>query len=279
MPARIRTRPTARKVKGAVSKAGKVRRILNCVPSRNTENDWQFEHALMAGLTPERAPPPSIDLREPWWKIGDQGSTGSCVGWACADSVLRWHLAKANRLHTSTLLSTRFTWMAAKETDEFLTPPTTFIEAEGTSLKAALDISRKYGTIEDRLLPFGAGTLYQGDPREFFARAATLKIASYVNLGRDLTHWRRWISENGPILTRLDVDRTWDEADNNNGNLGIYDASSARGGHAVALVGYDQSGFIVRNSWGVSWANKGFAFASNGYASDAFTEAYGVTSS
>ena len=45
----------------------------------------------------------------------------------------------------------------------------------------------------------------------------------------------------------------------------------------MALVGYDQNQFIVRNSWGTSWGNKGFAYASNAYAAAAFTEAYGVS--
>ena len=30
-----------------------------------------------------------------------------------------------------------------------------------------------------------------------------------------------------------------------------------QGGHAVTLVGYDKTGFIIRNSWGTMWGNKG----------------------
>jgi C1A family cysteine protease len=32
----------------------------------------------------------------------------------------------------------------------------------------------------------------------------------------------------------------------------------------------------VRNSWGLAWGDKGFAYASDAYAAAAFTEAYGV---
>jgi len=33
----------------------------------------------------------------------------------------------------------------------------------------------------------------------------------------------------------------------------------ADGGHAIAIVGYAEQGFIIQNSWGTSWGNGGFA--------------------
>jgi hypothetical protein len=254
-----------------------VKRILNCMESLDTENDWTMDTALEAGALRAAAIPDSVDLREDWWTIGDQGSTGSCVGWATADSVLRWHFVKAGRITKNDLLSPRFIWMAAKETDQFISRPTTFIEADGTSLKAALDIARKYGSVLDKVLPFEHGTLYQGSAKSFYAIAAFLRIIGYFNLGRDPKTWREWIANNGPILTRLNVDDTWYSAAANQGKLEAYQADSGRGGHAVALVGYTPNHFIVRNSWGtVMWGDLGFGYASDAYATAAFTEAYGV---
>lgn len=253
------------------------RRILNCLPSTDTERDWRLEHAGDAGiLAAGAAPPRSKDLREAWWRIGDQGSTGSCVGWASADSVLRWHFVKAGRLTQTEALSPRFEWMAAKETDEFTSRPSTFIESEGTSLKSALDVARRYGAVRDSLLPFRTGALYTGDGNTFYAMAAQLKISMYFNLGRSLGAWRTWLVFKGPIFTRLGVDATWDDADITHGNLDLYRPDTVRGGHAVALVGYTTDRFIVRNSWGTAWGDKGFGYASLAYAEDAFTEAYGV---
>ena len=254
------------------------KRIRNCTPSRDTQHDWQFEHAVAARtLTRARVRiPASKDLRENWWKVGDQGDTGSCVGWASVDSVLRWHFIKAKRLKKDQLLSVRFQWMASKETDVFTHRATTFIEEAGTSLKSALDIARKYGSVEESVLPF-SGTLSTLDEEVFYATAATRKISSYYSLinGNKLNNFRNWIARNGPILTRLDCDSSWDNI-KRNGKLASYDAESADGGHAIALVGYTQDYFIVRNSWGTSWGDKGFAYASNDYARAAFTEAYGV---
>jgi C1A family cysteine protease len=108
-----------------------------------------------------------------------------------------------------------------------------------------------------------------------------LKISSYYNLSlqrpSDIDEWKRWLATKGPILTRLDVDRTWYDASDNSGNLDAYRPETARGGHAVALVGYTPDRFIIRNSWGTGWGDKGFGYASLAYAQDAFTEAYGVS--
>lgn len=251
--------------------------VLNCLPSRNTERDWTFSDARQAGLLALDVIPASVDLREDWWAIGNQGNTGACVGWAVADSALRWLFVKANRLDKAELLSVRYVWMAAKETDDLSSRPTTFIETGTTSVKAAMDVVRDYGIVLDTLLPFANGQLYTGAMHVFYAHAASLRIASYFNLGRDLQDWRSWIVNRGPIITRLDIDQTWIDANKDNANLNVYQPDPAGQGHAVALVGYTEDYFIVRNSWGTDWGDGGYAYASNAYAAAAFTEAYGVT--
>jgi C1A family cysteine protease len=256
----------------------RVKRILNVVPSRETERDWELEQADAALGRAAVTVPKAKDLREDWWRVGDQGTTGSCVGWATADALLRWHFVKSGRISQTDALSKRFIWMASKETDEFQTSPTTFIENSGTSLKAALDVARRYGAVKESVLPFSGTRLYGGKAETFYALAAQLKIQAYFNLslsrGSSIEAWRRWLATRGPILTRLDVDDAWDDT---TGNLDVYQPKTKHGGHAVALVGYTPDRFIVRNSWGTSWGERGFAYASLAYAKDAFTEAYGIT--
>lgn len=61
------------------------RRILNCLPSSETHNNWFADNAGDAGiLAAALRIPPSKDLRNPWWKIRDHWTTVSCVGWATA---------------------------------------------------------------------------------------------------------------------------------------------------------------------------------------------------
>jgi len=259
------------------------KRICNLVPSRNTESDWRIEHAVAANAiaAPAAALPASVDLREPsWWNIGDQENTGSCVGWASADSVARYHMVKAGKIAKPGLLSPRYTWMASKETDVFTNRPETFIELAGTSLKAAMDILRKYGAVPESLLPFHISTLmFSGSENTFYAIAATHRIAAYFNLFKDLNNWRTWLATHGPIMAGLSVDATWDHATATQGKLDTFQPNTVRGGHAVCIVGYrTDKRFIIRNSWGTSWGDHGFAYASEAYINAGFyNESYGVT--
>lgn len=258
------------------------RRICNVVPSRGTEQDWTYQDAIGGGaLMAVAAPPPSKDLRAAWWAVGDQEDTGSCVGWATADGVVRYHMVQAGRLANNVLLSPRFVWMSSKETDEFVNRAETFIEEAGTSLKAAMDIARKFGVVTANELPFHIVTkMYTGSENTFYAVAAQRKIASYFNLKKNLNQWKSWLASNGPIMAALNVDASWDNASPaNGGNVDVFQPNTARGGHAITIVGYTATGkFIARNSWGKAWGDKGFAYLSPAYIAAAFfDESYGVT--
>jgi hypothetical protein len=257
------------------AKTREVRRVLNCIHSRDTVKDWRFENAAAAGLVAAAPLPKAKDLRETWWSVGDQGQTGACVGWATADGVLRWHFTKAGRIAKTERIAPRFIWMAAKETDTYTSYASTFLELDGTSLKSALDVARKFGTVKDDVLPFEPPKLYQGEARTFYTLASQLRIVSYHNLGINQDDWRKWLAQNGPILARLDVDDTWQNASAAKPNLDDYHEPSQPAGHAVTIVGYTPDRFIIRNSWGKGWGDKGFAYASLSYAK-AFDEAYGV---
>jgi C1A family cysteine protease len=258
-------------------------RICNFVPSPEKSNrtDWEFDDALEGGaLWTAGQLPPTVDLRQPWWTIGDQGDTGSCVGWASTDGVARYLLVKAGRLDEKTTLSPRFTWMAAKETDEDNEWPTTMIENAGVNPKPALDVLRRFGAVPDTLLPFTISTaMYTGPTKPFYVTAAKYKIGSYFNLKCDLRQWRVWLAENGPILAGVNIDDTWDRATSTGGKLDIFRGDTTRGGHAVTVVGYtEDQRFIVRNSWGTEWGDSGFAYVSEDYIKSAFfNESYGVT--
>lgn len=257
-------------------------RICNLEHSKETEKDWPVSLGYIVGaLNAPAELPPNVDLRESWWSVGDQELTGSCVGWAVADGIMRYLLVSAGLLKQDIPLSTRFVWMASKETDEFADRPETFLEQAGTSLKAAADVCRKFGLALDDELPFHLdGAMYLKDPRLFYASASQRRAQSYFNAGKNLEVWKRAIVDGFPILVGLNVDSAWDSAAKTKGAIEKFDPNTTRGGHAVAIVGYLDNGdyFIVRNSWGDLWGDKGFGYVSREYIYQAFfDEAYVLT--
>jgi C1A family cysteine protease len=256
-------------------------RICNLVPSVDTDQDFTIKDAVAAGALPTAGKlPASVDLRASWWKINDQENTGSCVGWATADGVVRWHMHQAGKLKSADMLSPRHVWMASKETDSIRGIPETFLEESGTMLKAAMHVAHKFGVALETDLPFHiATTMYTGDENTFYAKASQHRIASYTNLKQDLTDWKTWLANNGPILVGLNVDESWDDAGANGGKIDVFKPNTVRGGHAVALVGYRTDGrFIVRNSWGTGWGDQGFGYVKPSYIKAAFyDESYGAT--
>jgi hypothetical protein len=261
-----------------VSRGG-VRRVFNCTESHDQHKDWSLQKAKVLGLSATKKKiPPAKDLREPWWNVGNQGSTGSCVGWALADSVLRYHFVKSGKLRKHEHISVRYIWMASKEMDHECAYPTTFLDDAGTSAKSALSVVTKIGALKTSVLPFH-GRLVNLKEAHFLRVAGRLKVKAYFNLCRTqsgkLDRFKEWLSHHGPILTRLKVDPSWIDI-KPDGRLEKYNKKKANGGHAVSLVGYTPAYFIVRNSWGPRWGHKGFAFASYEYVKDAFHEAYGI---
>jgi hypothetical protein len=157
--------------------------------------------------------------------------------------------------------------------------PTTFIENAGTSLKGALDVARKFGSVKETVLR-SAARLYPARRSTFYAVAAQLKILSYFNLslqpGGSIDAWRRWLATPGrssraststargttPATTRA----TW--------TLPAEPGAAATRSRSSATRPTASSSATAGER---RWGDKGFGYASLAYVQDAFTEAYGIS--
>jgi hypothetical protein len=213
------------------------------------------------------------------------------VGWALADSVMRWHLVELGRLSERQRLSPRFIWMASKEwqaqrvakehptLDTLLGDwqPSTFLEEASTTVKDGLEVARQLGAVPESSLRW-TGPLNRGSEAEFYARAAHFKLHGYFRVDvpaheARLRRWRQWIAQQGPILLVVETDRTL------LAGPPVLDAFRRRQRvdmHACALVGYDGQGFLLRNSWGHGWGRRGYAVATPEWLRRAARESYGV---
>lgn len=251
-------------------------RMLNCIPSREIHLDAIF--VPNQPMTGPRQLPAEVDLRSnPHYpSVDDQMGTGACVGFAAAATV-QFAFKKAGK-NLGDKIGPRFIWMACKEADQFVERPTTMVELAGTSIKTAVQVLERWGCVTEKHLPMtgGLSTLKEDS---FYELAAELCIKGYRYL--HVAQWTSWLTEQGtPIITAFNVDSSFDNVNvDPTEPLSIY-GGNFRGGHAVAIVGFEYRNgtivFIIRNSWGSDWGDKGHAYVTLGWAMEAFGESWGL---
>ena len=227
-----------------LAQEGTMNRILNCKPSRDTHRDWTFAHARSAGvLTARAALPRTVDLRAPWWKVGDQLATGSCVGWALADSVLRWHFTGAGKLDQKELLSPQV-HLDGGEGDRSVRDPADDVHRDrGDQPEGRARHRPQVRRGPDDVLPFRSGrsctrTKHQrSTPSPRSSRSPATSTSGRTS-NNGAPGWpRTGRSSRGSTSTRPGTMRR-----RRQGNLDVYHPATVRGGHAVSLVGYTESG-------------------------------------
>lgn len=102
---------------------------------------------------------------------------------------------------------------------------------EGMTIKEALNYLYKHGVSSN---------------------AGVMKIRKYAMIGSELA-LKQAILLNGPCIGALRVYNDGYEFWRKD-----YDSQDLLGGHAICIVGWNKNGFIIRNSWGRSWGNKGY---------------------
>ena len=92
--------------------------------------------------------------------------------------------------------------------------------------------------------------------------AANYKIGSYSTiLASDVAAIKAALADNNVLSAYVTVDSNFDQAEGDY----VWDSlGTVYGGHAVAIVGYDDTkqAWKIANSWGTSWGNNGFGWIS-----------------
>jgi hypothetical protein len=224
------------------------------------------------------------------WEVQDQGTASACVGFAVGDGLLRFLMAKnsVEGFKFSDHFSTRFLWMAAKETDGDHTYPTSFMENEGTSIGNALHFVHKMGCVREHIFP--ESHKVTSHSRDTLTEEAKPYIVSgyftlcWPSIGpnqvKDLPKelLKKWLNQVGPIVLHIYTDNSWRNHSDQLLDTYVEDDYKPIYNHAVCLVGYtEKDHFIIRNSKGPDWGQRGFAYVTYEYLLYAVREAIGAT--
>jgi hypothetical protein len=254
------TRPEAasrRAPERAVPADERMGRKLDAVPDRIDVRDWFYQPAL--------APLPDILINcESVPEILDQGSEGACTGFALA-AVVNYLLAARNVKRRA---SPRMLYEMARKYDEW--PGEHY---EGSSARGGMKGWMAHGVVSaERWTMKMAGAKHLTTELAKEGRQ-TPGGAYYRVMHRQIRDMHAALNEAGILYVTLMVHKGWDEPGPRkqtvrwveHGNLRERDFpvitrdGSADSGHAVAIVGYTESGFIIQNSWGPTWGVGGFA--------------------
>jgi hypothetical protein len=172
----------------------------------------------------------------------DQGTTPASVGFALAAVLNYLRAGRGDTERVSPLLM----YENAKRYDEWAGQ-----EHEGSSLRGALRGLNRHGAPLERDTPPNPGPKTSLSP-EATARALENRPASYARVQPNIEHLKAAVYEHQAILCSAILHKGWHSPEN--GRIHWQKKSTQdSGGHAFAIVGYDDAGFIVQNSWGPDW--------------------------
>lgn len=178
--------------------------------------------------------PDTLDYRPQLQKIRNQGGQGTCYAQSAA-CMKEWQ----------------------EKIDEYFSPQFFYNNREndnddGMYGRDVMKLLMEIGICKEGTYPYGRVENKKYIPRKVYKEAEKYRIKSYARVN-SIDDLKRSLFKNGPCLIALPVynygPEFWRPQLENYNILG---------GHAVTVIGYDEEGFILRNSWSKKWADKGY---------------------
>ena len=223
-------------------------RKLNARPDPIDFRDRMFEPTLIEV-------PPRIQLAE-YRRYGvpilNQGNEGACTGFGLA-TIANYLLRRRSIDPSVDQVSPRMLYEMAKRYDEW--PGEGY---SGSSARGAVKGWHKHGVCLETSWPYAPD-----NPGSFTETvttdAARRPLGAYYRVNHeDIVSLHSAIAEVGILYATAKVHTGWN-AVTEQGDIPFNPDDPIVGGHAFAIVAYDENGFWVQNSWGLDWGVSGFA--------------------
>lgn len=296
---RIKKPKTAKPVSTPMGTVASIRgRVFDARPDRLDFRDLPYRPPLRS--LPPRFPADLFikQFLPSYVKAGlvlNQGTQGACTGFglACVANYLLWVRHHANNSREAfESVSPQMLYQLARRYDEW--PGQDY---EGSSCRGALKGWHKHGVCSARFWPYKlrhTGEPVFVPPKKGWDRDAGRRtIGVYYRVKKEsVVDLQAAIAEIGAVYASAQAHDGWDmllqakqplpppkSHDELPAIPPVTDRKSM-GGHAFALVGFNERGFIVQNSWGEKWGASGFALLPYEdwieHATDAWACALGV---
>lgn len=197
--------------------------------------------------------PPSVDLRKAMPAPYDQGQLGSCTANALAGAFQ--YLLKSEKKR-SFMPSRLFIYYNERVVERHTG------EDSGAMLRDGIKVLNRWGACTETLWPYDITRFTVKPSPDCYAKAGQHQLLKYERMDQDLNQLRGCLAQGLPFVFGFTVYSGFmAPAVARTGVAQLPGPSDKpQGGHAVLAVGYDDASqrFIVRNSWGSQWGQKGY---------------------
>ncbi len=220
-----------------------MQRVLNATPDVPDLRDRVYQPVL-SDLKMRKDAPQGLCVL-------DQGQEGACTGFALAAAINLLNVQRLRQPNPPPLpreVSPRMLYEMAKLHDEWLGE-----NYSGSSLRGAMKGFFHNGVCSLAAAPYNTAdrnwTLTVAQAKD----ARQVALGAYYRLQPDATHYHAALNEVDVICVSARVHSGWKSPRQG----WIEQQRDYIGGHAFAIVGYDEAGFLVHNSWGPTWGGGG----------------------
>jgi len=202
--------------------------------------------------------PANVDLRPHCPPIVNQGQTESCTANALAGAYgyLEGRIA-GKQVAVSRLFIFYNERMVEHTTDKDV----------GAYISDGVKVLKNYGACAEQTWPFDVKAVETKPHGKAYEEGKGHEVDQAATVAIDLHAMRHCLAEGYPFVFGLEIDGFKPDA---KGFMTRPAAGAKLGGHAMCAVGYDDTKkvFIVRNSWGTDFGDKGYCYVPYDWMTD-----------
>jgi hypothetical protein len=203
--------------------------------------------------------PSAVDLR-PWMTpVEDQGQLGSCAANALVGG-LEYLVRRETGQHVD--LSRLFVYFCQRLFDDCVR------EDVGASIADGVRVLSRLGVPSERSWPYHPDLFAVQPPRAVLREAAATRVVDWWSVPVEADAFRGCLAAGFPIAFGTRVTESFVQT-SRRGECGMPEGAldPKHGRHALLAVGYDDARrvFVVRNSWGEDWGDRGYVYMPYAY--------------
>jgi C1A family cysteine protease len=223
------------------------------------------KYTFVPKITPESLPS-KVDLRGTCPPVYDQGELGSCTANAIAGAY-EFEMMKQNlrAIIQPSRLMIYFNERAMEGTTD---------QDAGAEIRDGIKSVASQGVCSETEWPYEIDRFTVKPTEECYADALKNLLENYLPVNQTLLDLKSSLAEGFPIVFGISVyDSLMSDEVAQTGVVPMPnpETDTLEGGHAIMGVGYDDTKqvFIIRNSWGVAWGDKGYFYLPYDYVTSA----------